>query len=110
MILVHPNFLWNTTLAKKIEQYEFFNYSVHEALFLSEKEETSIMGIMQHINQEYHANTDQFSQDIIIAQLEVLLNYSERFYHRQFLTRKISNHKVFNRLEKSFRNDSKMML
>ena len=99
MLLVHPDFLWNTPLAKSIKQYEYFDYSVNEALFLSEKEESTIIGIMQNIQQEYHSNIDKFSQDIIISQFEVLLNYSERFYHRQFLTRKIANHKILNRLE-----------
>ncbi len=99
MLLVHPDFLWNTPLAKTIKQYEYFDYSVNEALFLSDKEETIIMGIMQNIQQEYHSNIDKFSQDIIIAQLELLLNYADRFYHRQFITRKITNHNILSRLE-----------
>ncbi|MCF0065220.1 helix-turn-helix transcriptional regulator [Dyadobacter chenwenxiniae] len=100
MLLVHPDLLWNTHLATTIKQYEYFDYSVHEALFLSDKEEAIISGIMQGIQQEYHANIDKFSQDLIIAQLEVLLKYSERFYQRQFITRKISNHKIVERLER----------
>lgn len=99
MLLIHPDFLWNTALANTIRKYEYFDYSVHEALFLSEKEEAIIGGIMSNIEQEYQTNIDDFSQDIIIAQVEVLLSYSERFYHRQFLTRKIANHKLVNRLE-----------
>lgn len=99
MLLVHPDFLWNTSLAKTIRQYEYFDYSINEALFLSEKEETTIAAIMQSIQQEYHTNIDKFSQDIIIAQLELLLSYSDRFYHRQFITRKITNHHILNRLE-----------
>ena len=99
ILLVHPDFLWNTPLAKTIKQYEYFDYSVHEALFLSEKEETIVTGIIQNIKQEYHANIDKFSQQIIIAQLELLLNYADRFYHRQFITRKITNHKILSRLE-----------
>jgi AraC family transcriptional activator of pobA len=99
MLLVHPDFLWNTPLAKTIKQYEYFDYSVNEGLFLSEKEENTISGIMQSIQQEYHSNIDKFSQDLIIAQIELLLKYSERFYQRQFLTRKISNHKILGRLE-----------
>jgi AraC family transcriptional regulator, transcriptional activator of pobA len=99
LLLVHPDFLWNTPLAKTIEQYDYFDYSVHEALFLSEKEEATIIGIMQNVQQEYHSNIDKFSQDVMIAQLELLLTYAERFYHRQFLTRKITNHKLLNRLE-----------
>ncbi len=99
LLLVDPDFLWNTHLAKTMKQYEFFDYSVNEALFLSDKEETTIIGIMQNIQHEYHSNIDKFSQHIIIAQLELLLNFSDRFYHRQFITRKIMNHNILNRLE-----------
>ncbi|GAB4029979.1 helix-turn-helix domain-containing protein [Spirosoma gilvum] len=99
MLLVHPDFLWNTPLAKTIKQYVYFDYSVNEALFLSEKEETAITGIMQGIQQEYHSPIDQFSQSVIIAQLELLLTYADRFYHRQFITRKITNHQILDRLE-----------
>jgi AraC family transcriptional regulator, transcriptional activator of pobA len=58
-----------------------------------------ITGIMRNIEQEYHSNIDHFSQDVMIAQLKLLLTYAERFYHRQFITRKITNHKILNRLE-----------
>ena len=99
MILVHPDFLWNTPLAKSIKKYEYFGYSANEALFLSEKEENMINNIAKNIEQEYHSNIDKFSQDIIVAQLEVMLSYSERFYERQFITRKTSNHKILEQLE-----------
>ncbi|GAB3940542.1 AraC family transcriptional regulator [Spirosoma harenae] len=99
MLLIHPDFLWNTALAKTIKGYEYFDYAVYEALFLSEKEETIIADIMQRVQQEYHSNIDQFSQSVIVAQIELLLTYSDRFYHRQFITRKIANHQILNRLE-----------
>ncbi|SFT26338.1 AraC-type DNA-binding protein [Mucilaginibacter polytrichastri] len=99
MLLVHPDFLWGTPLAKTIRHYEFFDYSANEALFLSEKEETTIGGIAQLIKQEYHANIDKFSQGLIVAQIELLLQYCDRFYNRQFLTRKISSHQILNRVE-----------
>ena len=99
MILIHPDFLWNTPLAKTIKQYEFFNYSVYEALYLSDKEEMMLTTIGQNIEQEYNATTDRFSQSVIIAQLELLLTYSERFYQRQFITRKIASHEILTRLE-----------
>ncbi len=99
VVYFHPDFLWNTPLAHKIKQFEFFNYSVHEALFVSEKEEATIIGIIQNIEQEYKSNIDKFSQDVIIAQLDLLLTYAERFYQRQFITRKITNHAILNRLE-----------
>jgi len=82
-----------------IKQYKYFNYSVAEALHLSKKEEGTVTDIIQHIAEEYHSNIDTFSQSVIIAQLELLLMYSERYYHRQFITRRITNHDVLGRLE-----------
>jgi len=99
ILLVHPDFFWNTPLAKNIKHYEFFDYSVNEALFLSEKEELIITGMMQSIQQEYHSNIDKFTQDVMIAQLDLMLTYARRFYERQFITRKISNHQMLSRLE-----------
>lgn len=99
MLFVHPDFLWNTSLAKKIKKYEYFGYSTSEALFLSDKEETVINEITKNIRDEYHSNIDKFSQDIIISNLEMLLNYSERFYERQFITRKVTNHKLLEGVE-----------
>jgi AraC family transcriptional regulator, transcriptional activator of pobA len=99
MILIHPDFLWGTTLATTIKQYEFFDYSVHEALFLSDKEESTITQMIHNVRQENSANIDKYSQGIIIAQLELLLTYAERFYNRQFITRKINNHQILEELE-----------
>lgn len=100
ILLVHPDFLWNSSLAKKIKDYEYFGYSINEALFLSDKEERIITDIILNIKQEYHSNIDKFTQDIIISQIETLLNYAERFYQRQFITRKVTNHQILDRLEK----------
>jgi AraC-like DNA-binding protein len=99
ILLIHPDFLWNTTLAKTIKNYEYFDYAVNEALWLSDKEEAIINGIIQNIQQEYHNNIDKFSKQIIVSQIESLLNYAERFYHRQFITREKANHQILERLE-----------
>jgi AraC family transcriptional activator of pobA len=101
LLLVHPDFLWNTPLAKTIKQYEFFDYAVNEALFLSGKEEDKINNIFQNILEEYQTNIDKFSQDLIIAQLELLLKFADRFYHRQFITRKKSNHQILQKLDQT---------
>lgn len=101
MLVVHPDFLWNTPLAKTIKRYEFWDYATNEALFLSEAEEQTIVAILQNIHRETHANIDKFSKQIIISQLESLLNYSERFYNRQFITREKANHQVLDRLQKA---------
>lgn len=99
MLLIHPDFLWGSSLAQKIKKYDYFNYAINEALFLSQREEISLITILQNIKQEYQSNIDMFSQDVIIAQIELLLKYADRYYHRQFLTRKINNHQILDRLE-----------
>ncbi|CAL2075862.1 helix-turn-helix domain-containing protein [Tenacibaculum sp. 190524A05c] len=99
LLLIHPDFFWNTDLAKKIKNYEFFGYSVSEALFLSEKEEHLIISLLENISSEYASNIDKFSQDIIISQLTTLLNYANRFYERQFITREKLNHRILNDFE-----------
>lgn len=104
MVLIHPDFLWHTSLARTIKHYGYFSYSVYEALYLSDKEEQLLLNIIQFIEQEYQANLDKFSQPVIIAQLEVLLTYTDRFYQRQFLTRQRSSHQVVERVEELLTN------
>lgn len=99
MLFIHPDFLWNTPLARKIRQYDYFSYAANEALFLSEKEEILINDIVANISQEYHSNIDKFSQEVIVAQLELLFTYAQRFYERQFITRKITNSQILSRFE-----------
>ena len=99
MILFHPDLLWHTPLAKTIKQHEFFGYMVNEALHLSDKEEMMLTGIAKNIEHEYQTTIDRFSQNVIVAQLELLLTYADRFYQRQFVTRKKTNHEILDRLE-----------
>jgi AraC family transcriptional activator of pobA len=99
ILFIHPDFLWNTPLAKIIKQYEYFSYAANEALFLSENEEAIVNSVIQNIQQEYNSNIDKFSQTIIISQIGTLLSYAERFYQRQFITRRVTNHKILDRLE-----------
>lgn len=99
ILFIHPDFLWHTTLAKKIKRYDYFSYATNEALFLSPKEESIIDEIINNIKGEYKSNIDRFSQEVIIAQLELLFTYAERFYERQFITRKITNYGILDRVE-----------
>lgn len=99
MLLIHPDFFRNLPLAQSIKKYKYFSYSVREALFLSEKEEAVMTGIVQNIQREYQTSIDKFSQQIITSQIEVLLSYAERFYQRQFITREVANHQVLEKLE-----------
>ncbi|REC73073.1 AraC family transcriptional regulator [Chryseobacterium elymi] len=99
LLVIHPDFLWNTQLAKKIKSYDFFKYDINEALFLSDREEKIVVDILKNIEREYQSNIDKFSQELIAAQIELLLIYSERFYERQFFTRKKSSHELLERFE-----------
>jgi AraC family transcriptional regulator, transcriptional activator of pobA len=87
-LLIHPDFLLGYSLAKKIKQYGFFSYSANEALHLSDKEKATIISIFTIIEEELTGRLDDFSQDVVISQIELLLNYANRFYKRQFITRK----------------------
>ncbi|OQP64066.1 AraC family transcriptional regulator [Niastella vici] len=99
-LLFHPDFIRNYPLGKNINNFGFFSYSTNEALHLSEKEKGIILGILKNIEDELQSNIDDFSQDVIISQIELLLNYSNRFYKRQFITRKATNNDLLAELEK----------
>lgn len=98
-LILHPDFLRSYPVGKKINGYGYFSYAVNEALHLSEKEEVMVEAIMKNIEEEYRSVIDTFSQDVIIAHLELLLNYSNRFYNRQFLTRKSADNQLLARVE-----------
>ena len=98
-LLIHPDFLWNYPLAKKIKQYGFFSYAANEALHLSDKEKATIISIFKNIEEELNSRIDDFSQDVIISQIELLLNYANRFYKRQFITRKAVSNDLLQKLD-----------
>ena len=98
-LLIHPDFIRNYPLGKNIHQFGFFSYAANEALHLSEKERLIILQTFQNIEGELQSAIDDFSQDVIISQIELLLNYSNRFYKRQFITRKAVNKDLLTKLE-----------
>ena len=98
-LLIHPDFLLGYELARKVKEYGFFSYSIHEALHLSEKEKTVIISVFESIEEELKGRIDNFSQDVVISQIELLLNYSNRFYSRQFITRKAVSSDLLQRVE-----------
>lgn len=100
----HPDFIRNYPLGKTINQYGFFSYDVSEALFLSAKEKEIIANLFASIANELENNIDHFSQDVLVSQIELLLNYSNRFYNRQFITRKAVNHNIITSLDKLLDN------
>ncbi|WP_134088513.1 AraC family transcriptional regulator [Olivibacter sp. XZL3] len=99
VLLIHPDFLLGYPLAKNIKQYNFFSYAVNEALHLSDQEKEIILSVYHIIEQELNSRVDEFSQDVIIAQIELLLNYANRFYKRQFITRKAINNDLLQKIE-----------
>lgn len=99
-MLIHPDFLRTYPLDKKIEEYGFFSYAVNEALHLSDEESKTIENTMDTIRKEYISCIDVYSQDILISQIELLLNYCNRFYNRQFITRKAVNNDLLVKFEK----------
>lgn len=98
-IFVHPDFFRNYPLGKNMRKYGFFSYATNEALHLSEAEQIVILNLFKSIDQELNIPIDETSQDVLISYIEVLLNYSQRFYKRQFMTRKAVNHDLLVRME-----------
>ncbi|RYY53200.1 MAG: AraC family transcriptional regulator [Chitinophagaceae bacterium] len=90
LLLIHPDFLRNHPVQKKMEDLGFFSYNMNEALHLSPREEIQITRIMTDIREEYLQPIDAFSRDVVISHVDVLLNYANRFYNRQFITRSTS--------------------
>jgi AraC family transcriptional activator of pobA len=107
LLIFHPDFLLRHPLAATISSYGYFSYAVNEALHLSAEEEDDLITILNKIDKEC-AHIDKHTQDIVITQIELLLNYSNRFYERQFLTRKNNNHELlakFERIVEDYFND-----
>ncbi len=109
-LMFHPDLIQGYPLAKTIHNYGFFSYSNNKALFLSEKEEQIILNLFESIKQECQNNTDQFSQDVLIANIELLLVHIDRYYNRQFLTRKNISNDTLSQMEEVlnsyFENDN----
>ncbi|GAB2941724.1 helix-turn-helix domain-containing protein [Hymenobacter coalescens] len=99
MLVFHPDLLRKYPLGRKLAGYGYFSYQSNEALHLSAREEDLLNGLLLGIRREYEQPIDAFSQDVLVAQLEVLLNYANRFYHRQFLTRGAAQHDLLSRFE-----------
>jgi AraC family transcriptional regulator, transcriptional activator of pobA len=98
-LLIHPDFFLNHPFAKKIKQYGFFSYATNETLHLSEEEKKIIISLFEMIAIELNGRIDSFSQDVVISQIELLMNHANRFYNRQFITRKAASNDLLVKLE-----------
>lgn len=99
MLVFHPDFIKNTFLASKINEYGFFSYEVNEALHTSDAEENIIAGLMQNLLLEIEKSIDHYTQDVVVSHIDLLLNYCNRFHNRQFITRKASNNEILVKFE-----------
>jgi AraC family transcriptional regulator, transcriptional activator of pobA len=98
-IYFHPDLILNTSLGKRIKDFTFFSYAVSEALHISEDEKLILSTIINNIEKEFGSNIDKYSQNVIITAIEQLLNYSQRFYGRQFITRQKVNSDLLTNFE-----------
>lgn len=98
-LLVHPDFIRSYPLAKNIKNFGFFSYDTNEALHLSDQEKNIITGLLDSIQNELNTAIDEVSQDVVVSYIEVLLNYSNRFYKRQFITRKVVHNDLLAKMD-----------
>lgn len=103
-LLFHPDLIRKSELGKTIENYSFFSYDVTEALHLSDDEKSSLAELIAKIENEYQNNIDRHSQKLIIANIELVLDYCTRYYDRQFYTRTNLNKDVLAKFENLLRD------
>lgn len=99
VLIFHPDFLKGSILNNILNDYSFFSYASNEALHMSKKEKNMIMNMFETIEDELHQNLDKHSKTLVVSHLQVLLNYSTRFYDRQFMTREHVNKGILERFE-----------
>jgi AraC-like DNA-binding protein len=99
-LFFHPDLIRRTSLSSKMKDYSFFSYGLNEALHLSDKEKSTLDDCVAKINTEISQNIDNHSQNLIVSNIELLLNYCTRYYDRQFITRKNSNQDTLVKFEK----------
>lgn len=90
-LLFHPDILHGTHLEKEIKEYSFFDYSINEALHMTEEEHDTLVSLMQQIQNEVERPHDSVQDKIIVGHIALMLSFCQRFYNRQFMTRKIEN-------------------
>ena len=103
-LLFHPDLIRRSELGKTIEYFSFFDYETNEALHLSIDEKNALTQFVQKIEQEYNQNIDKHSQDIIIANIDMILKYCKRYYDRQFYTRTNLNKDLISKFEEVMRD------
>jgi AraC-like DNA-binding protein len=98
-LVFHPDLIRGTTLGRIIHEYNFFSYNANEALHLSERERQIVLDCFSKIDFELQQNIDKHSKKLIATNIELFLNYCERFYDRQFITRDNVNKGILEKFE-----------
>lgn len=103
-LFFHPDLVRGTALGSRMKDYSFFSYEASEALHLSEKEKQVLHDCIVNIENELNENIDSHSQNLIVSNIELFLNYCARYYGRQFITRKHTNRDVVGQVEKALKD------
>ena len=103
-LLFHPDLIHGSELEKQIRNYTFFDYRINEALHMNEDEHEIVVSILQKIRTEAQAPADAFQNEILTGYISLLLKYCKRFYHRQFITRKLENNNLLVRFDEFLKN------
>lgn len=104
MLIFKPDFIRHYELGKQIGSYGFFSYSTAEALHLSENEEEIILSLLYQMQNELKNNIDNYSQELVVSHIDLLLNYAKRFHNRQFLTRSAVQNDLLTEIERLLTN------
>lgn len=103
-LLFHPDILQGTSLEQTISNYTFFDYRIHEALHMSEEEHDILVSLMTQMEDELQKRHDELQNAILVGYIELMLNFCQRFYNRQFVTRKLENTDVLMRFHALLRH------
>lgn len=103
-LLFHPDLIRRYDLGRNINEYSFFSYEADEALHLSDEEKKSLADLSINIENEIHKNIDQHTHKLIVANIELMLDYCKRYYDRQFYTRSHVNKDTVASFEKILRD------
>lgn len=111
-LLFHPDLLHGFPLERRIKEYSFFDYRVNEALHMTAEEHDTLVSLMRQMCDELGKKADELQNRILVGYIELMLNFCQRFYNRQFLTRKIENSDILVRFDRLLRDyfDEKLQL
>lgn len=103
-LLFHPDLLHGSPLEKDIKNYSFFDYRINEALHMTDEEHDIFVSLMRQIKDELRKKPDELQNTIIVGYIELMLKFCQRFYNRQFITRKPENSDILMKFDSLLRD------